>query len=303
MLVTRNEFIMIITKLQGGLGNQMFQYAAGKSLSLYHKVKLAVEVSFFNDGPTHDLEFPRNFEMHHFLGFNEEIVSETNKFDLNKYPFLKQSKIQRLLPAHKRIIYKEPHYHFDKNFFNGKKQQFIKGQWQSEKFFKPFEEEIKKGFELKNEYIVNVLNSVSEMKHLETVSIHVRRGDYLRKPEILHWHGVMSKEYYLEAFKCIEKSTKVDSVYYFSDDPEWVEKELKPLIGGEVISGNKSKSQYEDFYWMSNCKHNIIANSSFSWWTAYLNKYPKKIIIAPKKWYNNAPVITEDVYPQQWIKL
>jgi hypothetical protein len=294
---------MIIVQLTGGLGNQMFQYAAAKALSLKISTELLLDVSSFLRTELPDLEVPRDFELIHFEGVHEKIINVNDLKEQKRFDFLEEKKIKKLLPKHKRGVYREKFYHFDKQFFNASNPSFLIGIWQSPKYFEFYKNDIIKNFQIKESSIQNVLEKSRELKTSNSVSIHIRRGDYLRKPIILDWHGIMPREYYINAFDTLNSKKRVDKVYYFSDDPEWVKSELMPHIPGEIISNNISTSQYEDFYLMQQCQNNIVANSSFSWWAAYLNPNPNKIVIAPKKWFNSAPNNTKDLFPPDWITI
>jgi hypothetical protein len=291
---------MIIVQLNGGLGNQLFQYAAAKSLSLHSNTNLKLDVSSFYRENLPELEVPRDFELYNFQGVHEEIISSPVNLENEKQTSV-NSKLQKLFPRHKRDIYIEPFYHYDRNFFKANTDVILKGQWQSEKYFLNFSDSIKSTFRLKENLVSNVIQFLPKEK--ETVSVHVRRGDYMRKQIILEWHGVMPKSYYEKAFELLTKRISNIQVYYFSDDPEWVEKELIPIMPGIIISSNISRNHFEDFYLMSQCKHNIIANSSFSWWAAWLNPNPDNMVIAPKKWFNKGPQDTQDLFPPAWIKI
>ena len=291
---------MVVVQLNGGLGNQLFQYAAAKSLSLSHNTSLHLDISSFYRETLPELEVPRAFELYNFKGVKEKIEKSPVNIQKGSYRSI-ASRIQKIFPRHKRDIYNEPYYHFSDNFFKTKKDVILKGQWQSEKYFSRYQDVIKNTYELKDEFIKNVKHFLPSNK--ETVSVHIRRGDYMRKPIILDWHGVMSKEYYQNAFEILKKKLQDFQVYYFSDDPSWVRSELIPMMPGTIVSTEISSSHLEDFYLMSQCKHNIIANSSFSWWAAWLNPNPDKTVIAPKKWFNSGPQDTQDLFPSSWIKI
>lgn len=280
---------MITTELTGGLGNQLFQYAAAKALSLHHNTELVLEISSFYKKDIPVLEVPRDFELHNFKGVSEKFIQQQSK----------EKKIEKVLPNYKRSVYKEPFYHYDKNFFKCKKNVFLKGVWQSEKYFKPFIPQITNSLQLKESLVTSVLEKANTIQSEKSISVHIRHGDYLKNQAILNWHGVLEKEYYLTGIKKL-MSLGCEKIYYFTDDILWVENELNSTIPGEIISKN-TKSHYEDFFLMQQCQHNIIANSSFSWWAAYLNPNPNKIVIAPKNWFNKAPLNTKDLYPQEWM--
>jgi hypothetical protein len=293
---------MVIVQLTGGLGNQLFQYAAAKSLSQHHGVPLLLDVSSFHREELPDLEVPRNFELYQFEGVTEKIISPAEvKVLINTkgstYSFYK------FFPRHRRPLYIEPHFHFDPDFFNSRKTVLLKGGWQSEKYFIAIKEQIQKILVLKPGFVERVKDKAEQFSNDNTVAVHIRRGDYLRKQIILEWHGVMSKEYYTNAVKKLAEHTGNLSILYFTDDPDWVENELLPTIPGEIVSNETSQTHLEDFYLMSHCRHNIIANSSFSWWAAWLNKNPDKIVIGPKNWFDKGPGDTQDVIPASWLKI
>jgi hypothetical protein len=294
---------MVIVQLTGGLGNQMFQYAAAKSLASKKNTQLILDISSFYRTEIPDLEVIRDFSLKKFSGVVEDTININNIESSTDFSFLKEKKIEKILPRFKRSTFREKFYHFDKTFFKTNESVYLSGIWQSPKYFVNIQHEIIQSFIFRADIVNKVVAKATEMRHSNSLSIHVRRGDYLRKPIILDWHGVMSKDYYLKAFDLISKRTQIDKVYYFSDEPEWVAEELIPHIPGEIVSDETSKSQYEDFYLLQNCQNQILANSSFSWWAAYLNPNPNKIVVAPKKWFLNAPNNTKDLFPENWITI
>jgi Glycosyl transferase family 11 len=294
---------MIIVQLTGGLGNQLFQYAAAKALASYHKTELYLEVSSFYKDELPDLEVPRNFELYNFSGVTEPIIYQKNFDKSMMAKFGKESFFEKLLPSYRRSIYKEPFYHFDKNFLRTKTNVLLKGGWQSEQYFKHIEAALCKVLTLKESIITPVKETAMMLAGKETVAVHIRRGDYLRKQIILEWHGVLEKAYYDSAFNTMAKQLGQFEVFYFSDDPEWVAKELQPIMPGTIVSSDFSNNHFEDFYLMSQCRHNILANSSFSWWAAWLNPNPNKAVVAPVKWFDKAPCDTKDLIPSNWIRV
>jgi hypothetical protein len=285
---------MITVQLTGGLGNQMFQYAAAKALALHHKTNLLLDTSSFYREELPELEVPRNFELYNFDGAIDDYTNIVNEN-------FKEKRIEKILPNYKRTVYKEPFYHFDDNFFKSNATVYLKGGWQSYKYFSLYNEIIKSTFKLKESITASFINSADLFSN--SVGVHIRRGDYLRKKIILDWHGVMDSSYYKRGFDEIAKRGNIGKVFYFSDDPLWVEKELVPIMPGQIISSANSSGHLEDFYLMQHCSHNIIANSSFSWWAAYLNPNPDKMVVAPQRWFNKANLNTKDLLPAGWIKV
>lgn len=294
---------MIIVQLTGGLGNQLFQYCSAKALANYRHTQLILDVSSFYRSELPDLEVERSFELQSFENIYEDIIHVEKVIDDPNYQFLRQPIYYKLIPKYKRSIFKERFFHYDEKFFNSKQNVFLKGGWQSYKYFSSIQPMLMKELKLKQHIIGPVENVMKEFEPKNTLAIHIRRGDYLRKKIILEWHGVLEKEYYIKAFKEISNKTNIEKLLYFTDDTSWVESELMPIIPGEIISNHITSNQYTDFHLMQHCKHNIIANSSFSWWAAYLNPNPNKIVVAPKKWFNKAPYNTNDLYPEGWIKV
>lgn len=291
---------MIIVQLSGGLGNQLFQYAAGKSLAAHHGVPLLLDPSLFHRTVLPELELPRKLELIHFPAI-DDVVMEPGQIE--KMPVFRKGNniFQKILPRYKRSIYKEPFFHFDTNFFNAGKEVMLKGTWQSPKYFELIAPMIREKFVLKNELTSRVHDKGLALRAEESVAVHIRRNDYLRMQIILEWHGVMDKDYYARGLEHLKQQHSNLKIYYFTDDPEWVSAELIPLFGGELISSETSKTHFEDFYLMSRCRHNIIANSSFSWWSAWLNDYAGKTVVTPKNWFRNGPSDTQDLYPANWV--
>lgn len=284
---------MIIARLQGGLGNQLFQYAAAKALSvkLNTPFKLETITSLQKDKRR---EIALN-DLH-------------TKFELATKKEIKQFVFFPSLYRHRpgffanfgRHIYREPHFHFDRNFFNLNDPVFLDGFWQSPLYFKDIEDSIRQDFTVKEELIKNVKEKGKELESSTSVAVHIRRGDFLN-PKAVAYHGVLNAAYYLNALTLIREKVPGASICYFSDDIEWVKKNL-PAGNGEYIS-SFTRSAIEDFYLMTKCRHHIIANSSFSWWTAWLNDNPGKTVIAPKKWFADERINTIDLIPKEWIRI
>lgn len=285
---------MRVVKMKGGLGNQMFQYAFYKSL------KLKNEKVFFN------LEHYRSTKEHNGLEI-EKIFNIKLKTDTKIEWLLKKNWLTNLIRSiMKKIkimkIYSIPDIIYDEKILKSPEKIVVySGYWQSEKYFKEIETEIRKVFSFPE---LDGKNKEIEKKIVneESIAIHVRRGDYINHPTL---GGLVTSEYYTKAMEYMEKCTKNPKYYIFSDEIEWCKKELD-LEGREVvfINHNKGEESYKDMQLMSLCKHNIIPNSSFSWWGAWLNRNPNKIVIAPKKWFTKESGYRyADIVPESWIKL
>jgi hypothetical protein len=290
---------MIIVQLKGGLGNQLFQYAAGYSLAKHHKVPLKVDVRELLE-VKNPKDTKRNYELEHLMlppviATQQEIEEIQKQNIITKY-------FQKVLPPYRRKIYKEKAFEFDTNFWQAGTNIYLKGYRQSEKYFTPYITEVKKNFQLQEKLIEHLKPLSKALNEKESVSIHIRRGDYLEQ-HMKDYHGVLGQEYYQAAIDTINSVVPSPSYFIFSDSAEWVKENLKFNAHVKFISGTITKNHYEDFYLMSQCRHNIIANSSFSWWAAWLNSNPGRKVVAPIRWFNKPRLNTKDLIPESWIRL
>ena len=285
---------MIISHINGGLGNQMFQYAAGKTLAELNNTFLKLDVSIFDEYRLRTFDL-LNFETDILFATKQEINSLLPAHNFEKA-------FQYLSPLKKRSYYRERSFSFDEKVLKVGRNVYLKGYFQSEKYFSPIKDIIRKDFTFKNTIIKHLEEFSSNLKTVNSVSIHVRRGDFSQDPQIAEYHGTLDKNYYNTTIDLMRSRIANPVFYFFSDDINWVKKNLS-LPGAVYISDNITKNHFEDLYLMSQCRHNIIANSSFSWWGAWLNNNPDKIIIAPKKWFNKGPKDIQDIIPDKWHKI
>jgi hypothetical protein len=141
-----------------------------------------------------------------------------------------------------------------------------------------------------------------QIGRVNAVSLHVRRGDYVKNPKTTATHGLCSLDYYHTAIRYIYETVEQPYFFIFSDDMAWVKEHLKIDAPCQYVDHNQGKESFNDMHLMSLCKHHIIANSSFSWWGAWLNSSPEKIVIAPNKWFANQNNI-KDLLPNDWVTL
>lgn len=301
---------MIISRIWAGLGNQLFQYAAGKSLAAFHNVDFKIDRRWY--GMSIPGDTPRRYELEHF-NLKVECASD---LDMRPFPFTTIPKFKwarSFLPRWQLFLqkrsaysllrtYRELHFHFDPEFLKLPSNVYLVGYFQSEKYFTTIEEQIRKDFTFKsppgleNEYLLEKIQSTP------SVSLHVRRGDYVLDPRINLHHGVCDLTYYQRAIQEIEKRIKHPHFYVFSDDIPWVQANLKIGHHVDYVSHNQGAQSYEDLRLMSRCRHHIIANSSFSWWGAWLNSKTDKIVIAPGSW-TNIKLDFSDLIPSGWVVL
>jgi len=292
---------MIITQLTGGLGNQMFQYAIGRHLSCMHKVPLKLDISGFREYTL------RTYRLSHFA-IPEDFASD---FDIENVKFHNHTGLLRALdsltsrfqPYNLKNVYKEPFFPYDPNILKCKNHVYLEGYWQTEKYFKEIEEIIRRDFTIVDEPDLRNKTMAEQIRKSESVSIHIRRGDYVTNPTTNAYHGTCSEDYYKKAIQIIKNHIHQPQFFIFSDDPTWVREHLDTGYPTVFVDFNGPDKDYEDLRLMSLCQHHIIANSSFSWWGAWLCRNIEKIVIAPKKWFNKPDINTKDLIPDTWIQL
>jgi len=296
---------MIIVKLMGGLGNQMFQYAIGRKLALKYNSILKLDCSFLEEKPNNPWYTLRNYELDVFSFEAEFATSDDIKKVYNQKPlfldYLTSKIIGKPIPYYRHSIIKEQGFEYDKNIFRSHKNIMLDGYWQSEKYFKDIAQIICQDFIIKDipdEYNKNILQIIQSTN---SISIHFRRGDYVNHETTNKFHGICSIRYYKTAVEYIKQYVESPVFFVFSDDIDWVKSNFEIDYPIYFIDKNQTKS-YEDLRLMSACKHNIIANSSFSWWAAWLNNYIKKIVISPQNWFNESSLNIRDLIPEMWIK-
>lgn len=293
---------MIIAKIYGGLGNQMFQYAFGRFLSIKHKVPLKLDITALQKDL--DPEFTkRNFQLSVF-NINAGIATDN---EINE--FTGKSKIAKVtdlgalyIPIKNKIYLREPQFHFFAKALNAPSNAYIDGYWQSEKYFIEAREILLKEFSPKNKLSDKSQSLASQMLQENSVSVHVRRGDYVSIKQNQNIYETCSAAYYEKAITQIAND-KNAKLYVFSDEPQWFAQNVKTDLPFTIVDHNTDDNSYEDLLLMSKCGHNIIANSSFSWWGAWLNANADKKVIAPKHWFKSRDKNTKDLICQSWIQL
>ena len=280
---------MIIIKIKGGLGNQLFQYAVGRALALHHRLPLKLDLTIF-----------KTYKLHRYLldqfAIQAEIATEDEIIKLKGRNNVLFSALRKAgLVKRKSYLKEKRSSYFDASVFKND-DVYLDGYWQNELYFSDIREEL-----------LRDLTSISSMSDLgvvymegikksNSVSLHVRRGNYLN----LKNFNVLDIDYYMKAVEYIRKNVEKPTFYIFSDDLEWCKNSLGFL--DNCVFVDSTKTEIDDLKLMSFCQHNIIANSSFSWWGAWLNQNCKKTVIAPKDWLLNDPG-SSNVILSDWVKL
>lgn len=291
---------MVTIVLSGGLGNQMFQYAAAKSLATRLNVPLIADTYTFHKKTK---ATSRSFGLGVFHLEIEKKETIKGKL-LNKlYPFIQKHRqfFLRLgfFTDTYAILYQPIFGQLEGNIT-------MQGHFQNERYFKGVEDIIRKDFSFRTSLAGKNQKIAEKINHSNSVSVHIRRGDYLTNKGAAANFVTCDKDYYDSAINYITKKVEKPEFFVFSEDFEWIRENLSfgdyPVT---YIDWNKGENSYIDMQLMSLCRHNIIANSSFSWWGAWLNNNTEKIVIAPSKWFASEAKneLLDDFYPQGWTKI
>lgn len=290
---------MIIVKIHGGVGNQLFQLALAFSLKARNLDNIvALDTSFYNN--TNNSATTREILIHEFN--IEDFPTATIK-NLGEKNIL--GKLKGLLNKEdgKFNIYETTNL-FIPSVLNTKQDAYLNGYWQSYRYFNEIDATLKKQFTPKH----NLTSKTLEYKKIisskaNSISLHFRRGDYLTKYKDIY--NQLTLDHYYKAIDHIKNKLKIDkaNLFIFSDDIEWCKSQFR--YDDEVtFIENTNKPDHEDLLLMSYCQHNVIANSSYSWWAAWLNNYTNKIVISPKNWYIQQDAeFNASIYPPTWTIL
>jgi hypothetical protein len=281
---------MIIVRLQGRLGNQMFQYALAKSLQESGK-NVTIDSSMLKyDGNHNELGLFENVKSE-YIEADSHLVAKLG--DCNKsFPY----KVKRKIIGYKKTHILENNYAYNAAIFD-MDNVYLEGYWQTEKYFKNIEGQIRTLYTFPTITDKSNLDLEDKIKSCNSVSLHIRRGDYLSDKNAPMHGDICTKAYYDNAIKYIKERVDNPKFYIFTDDAEWARQQYKDEEY-TIVDQNHADNSFRDMQLMSLCKHNIIANSSFSWWGAWLNTNKDKIVTAPPKWFNLAE--TPDVWCEGW---
>ncbi|HEX8517697.1 MAG TPA: alpha-1,2-fucosyltransferase [Bacteroidia bacterium] len=292
---------MVIVKLFGGLGNQMFQYAAGRSLSLRNNCPLKLDITHF-DNKTLPNGLPyRSFDLSIFKAqLNIATSKEIKKFFSSDSLFAKAAKkIDHLFNDYKLIH--EPYFHFYPDLLKVKGNVYLEGYWQSEKYFKEYEDIIRNDFNIDTTLGKEGEFLLKNIKDTNSVCLNIRRKEFASNKYINQFVG---SEYIYNAIELMAKKVKDPHFYVFSDELDWVKSNIVIKYKHTIVEENLYGDRFRDcLLFMSSCKNFIIPNSTFGWWAAWLNNDPDKIVISPSDWLADKTKDTSDLILSEWIRL
>jgi len=290
--------MIVIVRLSGGLGNQLFQYAAGRALVHARGARLLLDVSSYdNDHLGRQYRLDR-FRTRARLAPTAEVPRIARQGD-HDLPSRVWWWVERCLPRHWRSVFTDRKQGYDPRLLRIRRSVVLKGYWQSESYFQAITPLLRRELVLRHPPKGRNATLAQEILDIEAASVHVRRGDYLTNSS----HVVLPISYYEAALARLSRVAPKAHYFVFSDNIPWCREHLDLSGPTTFVDHNGPEDDYEDLRLMSLCKHHIIANSSFSWWAAWLCENPQKNVIAPKKWFNDPDRHTHDLVPSRWHRI
>lgn len=286
---------MVVVRLRGGLGNQMFQYATARAVALRNGAELVLDARDFAYDAKRDYAL-KDFPIEARVPRPEELPPDSKaglRYAWWKFRARRGGRLCR-----------EKGTAFEPRVLSLGGDAILHGYWQSERYFADHAETIRAELTPATPPSAENAACLKRIGSTRGVSVHVRRGDYVSDAKAQGIFASLKPDYYAEAAReMFRRLGQVPEFYVFSDDPDWAEAELKLPGPKTVVRHNDGRTAFEDLRLMSACRHHIIANSSFSWWGAWLNPSPDKIVIAPARWYGEAQKDNPDIVPDRWIRL
>jgi hypothetical protein len=289
----------------GGLGNQMFQYAAGRALAIRHRTALNLDLSFMQgdqQGNTYRAFMLDRLKIVAEIASPSELPPLETDQDRSLLTSIKRGLARRFDRRRRWKVLCEFDNRINSSYFSAPDNSYLVGYWQSEEYFKDVSVLIRNELLPPESTGTRNLELAVLIGATNAVSIHVRRGDYVHDPVINAVHGVCSVEYYQRCVEEVAKLVRNPHFFLFSDEPGWARDHLEIPFPLTIIDHNTPDRPVEDLRLMSLCRHNIIANSSFSWWGAWLNSHPGKMVFAPKRWFACKDGIPEGLIPGEWTR-
>ena len=290
---------MILARLFGGLGNQMFQYACARRLAHALGATLKLDLTAF------ERYGPRRYALDR-LNPSAGIATAQEVADFERRAGI-AGRLPRLLlraaPGLRYEICRERAFAFDPGVLALRGNVLLEGYWQSERYFHDVAGILRREFALKTAPSARNAAVAERIRGCNAVSVHVRRGDYVQSPEASRLHAVCDVDYYQRAAEIIAGAEPQPQFFLFSDDPAWTGQNLRLRFPASLVESAGDEDAAEHLQLMSLCRHHVIANSSFSWWGAWLNPRPDKRVIAPRRWFNADAKDTRDLIPDGWTTL
>jgi hypothetical protein len=287
---------MITFQAQGGLGNQLFQYAAARRLAIRHDCQLVVDHHWFSH-PRRG-ETPRSLELNRY----SVVMRLATTFELLRLTPLRSRWGRLLKPLMPMNLVREQACGVNREALSAPLNSYLSGFWQSEAYFADIREQLLQELTPIEPPGPDDLATIDRIQNGEAISVHVRRGDYVSLASASAYHGLCTLDYYRKAIAYAAERVSSPTLFVFSDDPEWTKANLRSPFPTYYVDHNAPDRAFQDLRLMSLCRHHILANSSFSWWGAWLSSSTDGLVIAPERWYAiDRP--TPDLIPSRWIRI
>lgn len=287
---------MIITRIVGGLGNQMFQYAAGRALALANADVLKLDLTEMGRYKLRQLQLDQ-FNINGEVARENEVPAKPRKSFFGRLSTT--IKNRNRIP---QVVEGKPG--FDPTIMAITGSAHLSGYWQSEKYFSTYADIIRDDFSLRQPMSGERPKTLARIQGTEcAVSVHVRRGDYVSNPTANAIHGTCEPEWYRLAMENMVTRYASPTFFVFSDDPDWARQNIEPVGPMVYVEPQTDGRDGEDMHLMAACHSHVIANSTFSWWGAWLNPRKDKHVIAPKVWFRSAEHDNQDLVPNDWARL
>lgn len=287
----------VVVRLMGGLGNQMFQYATAKALALRIGAELQLDLSWFGNDPNRQFALGSFAIKAHLQKQRKRKPQGNNLYTrvLRKFGFPRE---KQGIP-----VFRETSALYDPMFEKIQQPVFLDGYFQSENYFVPFRQQIMEEFIIREEPSPAASQILRQILSTDAIALHIRRGDYVTNPIASAYHGTCSLDYYHAGLDRVTEGLSKPHCFVFSDDPYWVRENFKPNIPMTLVDIHRTDQAHEDLRLMMTCQKFVIANSSLSWWGAWLSSCDGKKVVAPLNWYQNSDKDTSDLIPKTWLRL
>lgn len=297
---------MVISYLQGGLGNQLFQYAIGRQLAIKQSSELKLDLSWFSDPTKRTGITPRAFRLGNFqIHAVEATPDEIARLRPRNVVRRAVKRLQRTIAPYdwNSWLHEQRWFAFDERVLAVRRDVYLSGYWQNEAYFRDCADLLRQDIVPMHPLHADSETLLSRISKTDSVAIHVRRGDYVEADPAPWAHSVCGPAYYHACIERIRQRVRKPHFFVFSDEPKWVKENIDIPYPIEFVTHNGQERDYEDLWLMKSCRHQIISNSTFSWWAAWLNLNATKIVLAPRKWFNGDLYDTSKLLPTSWEQL
>lgn len=295
----------VVVSLKGGLGNQMFQYAAARALALRRGAPLVLDLAWFSEVLGVAGATVREYALEPF-GLTVETRSAGLPATLSSSLLARVMRRLRVqlpkLHAGARV-FTERSFRFDPQVLGLQPPVWLDGYWQSHEYFADCAQLIRSELGVPRALSPASRHMLAQIQSREAICIHVRRGDYVSNASASATHGLCDMDYYIRGVALLTAGMSAPHCFVFSDDPAWVRENMQLAAPMTVVDVNGPDAAHQDLWLMSACRHFVIANSSLSWWAAWLGASEGKQVVAPARWFREGGVDTSDLIPAGWIRL